>query len=435
MVTHMAGPLLQPGGYPMPLHVPMNRFHRRQFLLSTGLGWLTPLSSVLARAAEANRAPAKSVIVLWLAGGPSQLETFDPKPGTNIAAGSVARDTAVKGVQLGQGFEQLADQMPHIALVRSLTSKEGDHERGTYTLKTGNRPDPTVNFPSLGAIVCHDLAAEGVEIPRHVSILPGQWPARGGILGAQYDAFKIYDPVDGVPDVTPRVPRDRFEQRMKDLDVVEEAFARGRSRQVAETGHRDTMNRASKMMSSEQLKAFDVSQESEAVRKEYGDTPFGRGCLAARRLIEVGVRCVEVTLDGWDTHAKNHDLTAGRVAILDPAFAALIRDLKRRDTLKDTLVLCMGEFGRTPRVNPLGGRDHWPHNFTAALAGGGIRGGTIIGESDPEGGKEPKEPIQVADLHATVMQAVRIDPERTLRGPIGRTIRRSTGTPIKPLLG
>jgi len=162
--------------------------HRRGFLAgaaATGLSWLTPLGTCLARASEKGKGPAKSVIVLWLGGGPSQLETFDPKPGTDIAAGSKAIGTSAKGVQLAAGLEQLADQMAHVSLVRSLWSKEGDHERGTYTLKTGFRPDPTVTHPSLGAIVCHDLPATGVDIPRHVSILPTEWPARGGLLGRQ----------------------------------------------------------------------------------------------------------------------------------------------------------------------------------------------------------------------------------------------------------
>jgi hypothetical protein len=405
---------------------------RRTFLAAGGLCWL---GTALARSAEAEKAPAKSVIILWMAGGPSQLETFDPKPGTNIAGGSLARDTSVKGLQLAAGFEQLSDQMEHVALVRSVTSLEGDHERGTYTLKTGNRPDPTVNFPSLGAIACHDLPAGNTEIPRHVSILPGQWPARGGVLGAEYDAFKMYDPADPVPDVKANVPPERFADRLKDLDVVEGAFARGRESRTGNTGHRDTMERARRMMSSDQLKAFDVSKESAAVRNSYGDTPFGRGCLAARRLLDVGVRCVEVTLDGWDTHAKNHELCAKNVAVLDPAFAALVRDLKQRDTLKDTVVLCVGEFGRTPVVNPLGGRDHWPHNFAVAIAGGGVRGGVVVGESDPEGGKKPKDPVPVADLHATVLKALGINWERTLRGPVGRTFRLSTGSPVQALLG
>ena len=144
-------------------------------------------------------------------------------------------------------------------------------------------------------------------------------------------------------------------------------------------------------MSSEQLKAFDVSREPAAVRKPYGDTPFGRGCLAARRLIEVGVRCVEVTLSGWDTHANNHTQVAKQLEILDPAFGALIRDLRERKLLDKTVVLCAGEFGRTPSVNPAGGRDHWPNGFSLALAGGGIRGGTVVGATDPEGKADPTD--------------------------------------------
>ena len=408
-------------------------FHRRDFLAS--LAWLTPLGTALARAAEKDRAPAKSVVVLWMGGGPSQLETFDPKPGAAIAAGTKAIGTAAKGVQLAAGLERLAEQMNHVALVRSLWSKEGDHERGTYTLKTGYRPDATVAHPSLGAIVCHDLPGAGVEIPRHVSIMPNEWPARGGVLGAQYDAFKVFDPKDSVPDVTPHVPADRFAQRVEDLKVVEEAFAQGRGKRVDATGHKDTMDRARRMMSSDQLKAFDVSKEPAGVRKDYGDSPFGRGCLAARRLLEVGVRCVEVTLSGWDSHANNHEITTRLKGELDPAFAALIRDLAARDALKDTVVLCVGEFGRTPQMNPLGGRDHWPHNFTAALAGGGIRGGTLVGESDPAGGKEPTDKRASADLHATVLKALGIDWEKTFRSPIGRTFARSEGKPIDAILG
>jgi hypothetical protein len=419
----------------MPIVVPHP--HRRSFLAgaATGLSWLTPLGLTLARAAEKEKHPARSVIVLWLGGGPSQLETFDPKPGTNIAAGTKAIDTAARGVQLAPGLERLAEQMEHVSLVRSLWSKEGDHERGTYTLKTGFRPDPTVTHPSLGAIVCHDLQGTGVEIPRHVSILPNQWPARGGLFGAEFDAFKVYDPADKVPDTTPHVSPERFQQRLEDLNVVEEAFAEGRGKRSAATGHRDTMDRARRMMSSDQLKAFDVTRESESVRKEYGNTPFGRGCLAARRLLEVGVRCVEVTLEGWDSHANNHDICTRLKGTLDPAFAALILDLKNHGTLKDTVVVCVGEFGRTPQLNALGGRDHWPHNFSAAIAGGGIRGGVVVGESDPAGGKESKDKQPVANLHATVLKALGIDHEKTMRGPLGRTLPRSEGTPIAALLG
>jgi uncharacterized protein (DUF1501 family) len=413
-------------------------FHRRGFLAAAGcagLGWLTPLGTHLSRAAEKDSRAAKSVIVLWLGGGPSQLETFDPKPGTDIAAGTRAINTAAKGVQLAAGLEQLADQMAHVSLVRSLWSKEGDHERGTTMVKTGYKPDASAVYPSLGAVICHALPGTGVDIPRHVSILPNEWPARGGALGAEYDAFKTFDPADKVPDTTPHVPKERFDQRLEDLKIVEEAFAQGRGKRVEATGHKDTMDRAKRMMSSEQLKAFDVSTESAALRKEYGNTAFGRGCLAARRLTEVGVRCVEVTLSGWDSHANNHQITTRLKGELDPAFAALIRDLKARDTLKDTVVVCVGEFGRTPQMNALNGRDHWPHNFTAAIAGGGIRGGLAVGESDPNGGKEPKDKHLVADLHASVLSALGIDHTKTLRSPAGRTFPRSEGTPIKELVG
>lgn len=407
-------------------------FTRRAFLAN--FAWLTPLGLQLARSAEASKEPPKSVIVLWLSGGPSQLETFDPKPGTRIAAGSTAIDTAVKGVQLGAGFDRLAVEMGSVALVRSLVSQEGDHERGTYFLKTGYRPDPTVIHGSLGAIICHAFAEDRVEIPRHVSILPGQWPARGGMLGAEYDAFKVFDPAEKVPDVTSYIPPARFQQRLKDLDVVESAFAKGRGSRATATGHRDTLDRARRMMSSDQLKAFDVSTEPLALRREYGDTAFGRGCLAARRLIEAGVRCVEVTLGTWDSHAANHVIHRKLIGELDPAFAALLRDLRQRDLLKRTLVLCVGEFGRTPIVNAAEGRDHWPHNFTAAMAGCGVRGGTVIGESDPAGGQKPKDPVPAANLHATVLKAVSVDWQKTLQTPIGRTVRRSQGEPIEDVL-
>jgi hypothetical protein len=423
---------------PLTPHAPL---HRRGFLRLAGLAgatWLTPIGHLLARAAEApgkRPAPARSIILLWLQGGPSQLETFDPHPGKTIAGGTAAIATAVKGVQLAAGLEHTAAEMGSIALVRSMVSKEGDHERGTYTMKTGFRPDPTVVYPSIGAVCCHELPADGTDIPRHVSILASQWPSRGGYLGEQYDAFRTGDPAGPVPDTVSDLSRQRDEQRLRHLDVVEGAFARGRRGRAEGTLHRETVAGARKMMRSEQLTAFDVSQEPLALRRSYGETPFGRACLAARRLIEVGVRCVEVTLSGWDTHANNHALHKEQLAILDPAFAALVRDLRTRGLLERTVVLCTGEFGRTPTINPAGGRDHWPVGFSLALAGGGIRGGRVVGETDPEGKAPPANPVSVGDLHATVLTAVGIDPHKVNQTPIGRTVRFSEGKPIASLLG
>lgn len=416
----------------------MQPLNRRSFLKATGLAglsWLTPVSHLLARQAEQSRAPAQSIVLLWLAGGPSQLETFDPHPGTDAAGGTRAIATAVKGVRLAEGFEQLADQMGHVALVRSMMSKEGDHERGTYLMKTGYRPDPTVVHPSIGAICCHELPAGKTDIPRHISILPSQWPGRGGFLGDEFDAFKTDDPAQKIPDLAPQVPTERDRRRVADLDVVERAFARGRQDRVGATLHRETVRNARVMMSSEQLQAFEVGREPERLRRAYGDTPFGRGCLAARRLIEVGVRCVEVTLNGWDSHADNHNIQRARVGELDPPFTALLRDLKERDLLRRTVVLCMGEFGRTPQINRLGGRDHWPNGFSLALAGGGLKGGQAVGATDPEGTKDPVDPVTVGDVHATVLAALGIDPHKVMRSPIGRTTKLSDGNPLPALLG
>jgi uncharacterized protein (DUF1501 family) len=424
-----------------PLHFP----ERRDFLKLAGLSalsWLTPIGHLLARAAERGdqREPAHSIILLWLAGGPSQLETFDPHPGTDIAGGTRAIPTAVKGIQLAEGLERLAEQTESVSLVRSLVSAEGVHERGTYLMKTGYRPDPTAVHPSIGAICCYELPEEEpgkkkTEIPRHISILPGRWPSRGGFLGDQYDAFKTYDPAQKVPDVTPRVSDVRDQQRLRDLDVVEAAFARGRQGRVDNTLHRATVQSARALMTSEQLKAFEVTHEPAKLREAYGDTPFGRGCLAARRLIEVGVRCVEVTLDGWDSHADNHAIQRKQVAILDPAFSALLRDLKERDLLRKTVVLCMGEFGRTPKINRVGGRDHWVTGFSVALAGGGLRGGQVLGATDPEGRPQVADKMKVANIHATVLRAVGLDPQKTNATPIGRTVKLSEGTLIQALLG
>src|SRR5262245_60887998 len=216
------------------------RFDRQGFLKGAGISWLTPLGQLLADEAERSRRPAQSVILLWLGGGPSQLETFDPHPGTRIAAGTKAIATSVRDIQLAHGFEQLAGQMGSVALIRSMVSKEGDHERGTYLMKTGYRPDPTVEHPSIGAICCHELPVGRTDIPRHISILTGRWPSRGGFLGGEFDAFEAGDPRGELPDVTAAVPAPRDVARVRDLDVVERTFARGRQRRVEATLHRET---------------------------------------------------------------------------------------------------------------------------------------------------------------------------------------------------
>lgn len=417
-----------------------DHFSRRTLLKAAGLAgltWLTPLGQMLALEAERKKETrAQSVIVLWLQGGPSQLETFDPHPGP-IAYGTRAIKTSLKDVQLAAGLERTADVLSNMSLVRSVVSKEGDHERATYNMKTGYRPNPTILHPAIGAIIAHEMPDQKIEIPTHISILPGQWPARGGHFGAAYDAFKTNDPSSQLPDLKAKVDAKRQAQRMKSVEVVERAFLQGRQPDfdAAKTLHQQTMQKAANMMTSDQVKAFDVSQVPMAERLAYGDTAFGRGCLAAVRLVERGVRCVEVTLNGWDTHTNNHESQGKLVSVLDPALSALITDLKRRDLLDRTIVLCGGEFGRTPKLNPLEGRDHWPHGFTVATAGGGIQSGRVIGATDPKGEKkEPQNPVLVEDIHATILHALGINHEKQIITPIGRPIALSEGRVVQELL-
>ncbi len=415
----------------------VNRRELLGLLTLGGASWLTPVAELLADEAEAApaREPAQSLIFLWLAGGPSQLDTFDPHAGKAIAGDTKAVSTRLPGIELAEGYERLAEQMDEVALVRSVVSKEGDHERGTYFVKTGYRPNPAVVHPSIGAICCHQLPLGHTEIPRHISILPNQWPGQGGLLGKQFDAFKTGDPAYKVPDINSPAGLDRAARRLADLAVVEDSFARGRQRLADATLHRRTIDDARRMMTSEQLKAFEVSQEPSALRESYGDTPFGRGCLAARRLIEVGVRCVEVTLGGWDTHVNNYKTHRELADTLDPALSALLADLRDRELLDKTIVVCGGEFGRTPQINRLEGRDHWPHGFSMLLAGGRIRRGLVIGETDPEGGKTVEDPQSVADIHATVLTALGIDPAHEEIAPVGRPIQFSEGRPIEAAAG
>jgi uncharacterized protein (DUF1501 family) len=261
--------------------------------------------------------------------------------------------------------------------------------------------------------------------------LPDGWPARGGYLGAQFDAFQLGDPSQSLPDMRTTVTDDRLRRRLDDLAVIDQAFARGRLSDLESrrTLHRNTVDKSLRMMDSDQLRAFELSDVPRSVLETFGDTPFGRGCLASARLIEVGVRCVEVTLSGWDSHVANHDIHTRLKRTLDPALAALIDYLRERNLLDHTLVVCGGEFGRTPQVNPAGGRDHWPHGFSVALAGGRLPVGRVIGQTDPEGSRLTAEQgITIADVHASLLAHLGIDPLQELQTPIGRPMKLSEGT-------
>jgi hypothetical protein len=408
--------------------------------MAGGLGLSFLLPALDTRAAdERGPARAKSLILLWMGGGPSQLETWDPHPGTKIGGPTASIKTKIEGLEIADLFPKTAEHIHHLNVIRSMVSKEGDHERGTYLLKTGYRPDPTLIHPSLGAILAHKYEADGesgVDIPRFISLSPGQWPGRGGFLGDQFDGFKVFDPRDSLNNMASRVVEQRQARRIASLNVVENTFAQRRQIQTDATRHRDTVQRALKMMTSDQLKAFrDVDQEPLALRTAYGDSPFGRGCLVARRLVERGVRAVEVELNGFDTHAQNFTGHKTQADILDPAFSTLINDLHELDLLASTVVLCIGEFGRTPNINPLEGRDHWPTGFSAVVGGGGFRSGLVVGATDPTGKeKDPEDPIEVADLFATILHTLGVEHNREMQTPIGRPMKLSAGKVLDRLL-
>ncbi len=417
-------------------HAPFPLTRRDVLKAACGLGLSFALPGLEGRAAEKRGSErAKSFIVLWLAGGASQLETWDPHPGTSIGGPTRAIPTRIPHVSIAEHYPQLADQIDCLSVIRSLVSKEGDHERGTYFVKTGYRPDPTLVRPAVGAVLVHELPDPQVEIPQHVSLTGGQWPARGGYLGEQFDAFKIYDPGRNIHNMRPPVADERQQRRLENLDVVSSTFRQGRASAVERTLHEDTVNRALAMMTSDQLKAFDVEQEPRTRLAAYGDSRFGRGCLVARRLVEAGVRSVEVTLEGFDSHRSNFEWHAQNAAILDPAFAALLRDLKERALLESTVVLCLGEFGRTPKINPFDGRDHWPSGFSCLVGGGEIKPGVLIGATDPTGQrKEPTDPVDIADLYATVFSLFGVDCEKDVLTPIGRPVHFCDGKPLAKLL-
>lgn len=408
----------------------MEPLSRRVFLKlagSAGLSLLLPgLSDAAARSRGGER--PRSLVVVWLAGGPSQRETWDPVAEFGIS-------TKIEGLRIAKLYPRVAELVHHLNVVRSLVSKEGDHERATYYLKTGYRPDPTVKHPALSAVIAQQTPRDELLIPQHVSVGEGQWPARGGFLGDEHDAFRVHDPQNALANMRRNVAEERLHRRLGALAVVEDAFRKGRGVQAERTQHGPNTRRALAMMGSKELEAFEIFREPDGIRRAYGENGFGRGCLMARRLVEAGVRAVEVSLDGFDSHVNNMDVHRRLAGELDPALAALIADLVDRDLLESTVLLVIGEFGRTPRMNRLEGRDHWPQGFSALIGGGGLVAGRVIGATDPLDEKEaPDRPVNVNDVHATVLWVVGLDPRKELITPVGRPLKLSDGKPMVELI-
>lgn len=393
---------------------------------------------VMSVRADELRKEGRAMILLFMNGGPSQLETFDPKPGTDHGGPTTAISTTIAGVQIAEGWEQTAKQMQDIALIRSMTNKEGEHQRAVYQMHTGYIPAGSVKHPSLGACIAKELAAAERELPAVVTIGDrGLGGVGAGFLGVDFEPFQINGPsVGNIPDnVAPMVAEKRFTRRLGLLDRLESEFA-ARGGETVVANHRTIYDKSAKLVLSPMTKTFDLSHESAETKERYGDTDFGKGCLLARRLVEAGVTFVEVRLNGWDTHQDNFDTVKGLTRRCDPALAALIADLKDRGLFDKTLVVWTGEFGRTPRINPRNGRDHWPRNFNALVAGSGIKGGQVIGETSKDGMGIADEPITIPDLFSSICKCMNVNASKENMSPIGRPLKIvDGGKPIAKLFG
>jgi hypothetical protein len=383
-------------------------------------GWF----NVLARRAAAAPKKHKSCILLWMDGGPSHKDTFDLKPGTANGGPYQPIDTSVPGIHISEHFPQFARQVHHAALLRGMCTNEGAHPRAKFLLHTGYREGlGGVQYPSLGSIASAEIGRPDFPLPNYVSI--GNRSYGAGFLGPRHQPLIVNDPRRGVENLKPLVDDHHFEGRVGLLEEMEAAFYRDYKAGVGHA-HRTTYARAVALMKSKEAKAFDLALEPEQARRAYGATRFSEGCLLARRLIETGVSFVEVTLPGWDTHQNNFERTQALSQQADPALAALVSDLKERGLLESTLVIWMGEFGRTPRINTRGarpGRDHYPRAWSTVLVGGGIKGGQVVGKTDKEGATVLERPISAIDFMATVCQVLGINYNKQNNSPNGRPIR------------
>jgi hypothetical protein len=411
-------------------------------------GWLRSLAADVS-----NRPDRKhNCILLWMNGGPSTIDLWDVKPG-HRNAGPV-RDIATKtpGLRFGELLPNMANWSDHLAIIRSMHTKEGDHGRATYLLRTGNLPQGPIQYPTIGGLLAKELANPNVDLPCHVRITP---PFRdrtfglgngAGFLGPQFAPLIIGENAEAQANLdmalsvqdraTPAGISDaELRTRIELLRGLDESFCAVRPNHLT-AAHQGAIDQAVRLMRPQAANAFRLDQEPAKVRDWYGRSLFGQGCLLARRLVERGVAFVEVALEGWDSHNQNFDALNRLVPQVDVAWSALMQDLAERGLLATTCVAWMGEFGRTPIINSGNGRDHYPNAWATVLAGGGIKGGQAIGKTSPDGQEVVERPVSVPDLLATVCRALGVDPMKQNLSNVGRPIRivDKSARPIEEIL-
>lgn len=360
--------------------------------------------------AEELKKQQKHVILIWLAGGASQLETWDPKPGRATGGPFAAIQTSTPGVSISELMPKMAQRMQHTAIIRSLNTKNADHGGAAKILETGRAVDQGIPCPDLGAMIAHELGRADSQVPDYVSMYSsteGRRQGGSGFLGGRYAPMFLTEQM--IPENTSRL------ETLSDLDhsargdlraFLANKFRSGRP-DLSVDSHNSAYQRVRGIMSSASL--FDIEQESLAMRAKYGPTQFGEQCLVARRLVEAGVPFVKIARAWWDSHGQNFETHLELVTELDHVLATLIDDLADRGLLEHTLIATFGEFGRTPQINSSLGRDHFASAWSASLHGAGILGGSVHGKTDADGQKVIEGEVRASDLFATIFQAIGID--------------------------
>jgi len=405
----------------------MNRRHFMRHLAgaSAMTGTALALGNTLKASTNQLKKNKKAAILLWMGGGPSTMDIWDLKPGSNN--GGPFRPISTAGdVQICEHMPMMAKNMDKLSIVRSMSTREADHMRGRYYMHTGYVPNPSVKHPSYGSVIAHELSAtrEDLEIPPFVSV--GGNSEGPGFLGMAWAPFSV-NSNGQVRNLDMGIEPDRLTQRMQALKMMESGFIDS-NRGIAAGEHAKVLSKTLSLMTSEQMKAFKVMQEPEDVKERYGQTNFGRGCLMARRLVESGVPFVEVGLGGWDNHQNIFQtLENTKLPELDRGMSALMEDLAARDMLDDVAVIWMGEFSRTPRINGNNGRDHWARSWSAVVGGAGMNSGIAVGATNEDGTSVVGPSQSSEDLMATVCHSLGISLETTFTSQSGRPMKIANG--------
>ncbi len=396
------------------------------------------LTSHAAAQAKGAGGTAEAVIFLNMSGGMSHIDTFDVKPNKKEVQGPVeAINTAADGIQISQYLPKTAAVMDKICIIRSMSSENGAHDRGQYILHRSYAPRGTIVHPTLGAWAMKLRGRKNKEIPGFVTVGGSTANASAGFFGVKYAGVPLGRPDEGLKDSVraDSVSEQDFDRRLKLADTLNQDFHRKHQNVEAES-YDELYKEAVRLMRSDDLKAFDIAREPQSSRDAYGNNAFGQGCLLARRLVEHGVRYVEVNLGGWDTHYDNFTAVEARCQVLDRAYANLLIELEAKGLLPSTIVALSSEFGRSPNIvaEHNNGRDHHPSAFSSLLAGGGIKGGVVHGSTDSKGNRVKKGKVSIEDFNATIAHGLGLDVSAVLHSPSGRPFQVAhKGKPVKEL--